>query len=121
MAAKAQKLRTPKQSRAVIFWHRVTTDMLTHMPVDLSLRQMAILSHIYAAPPPHSVKSLSESLAISKAAVCRAVDTLERERLVRRAPDKRDKRNVFVQRTVKGSGYLSDLADLVQQSLKLVK
>ena len=37
--------------------------------------------------------------------------------LIRRKPDEADRRSVLVQRTVKGSVYLSEFADMVQQSL----
>jgi DNA-binding MarR family transcriptional regulator len=99
--------------RALSFWHGVTATALKQMPIDLSARQTAVLLNVYLMPPPHSIKSLAEDLIISKPAVCRAVDALEKSKLVKRVRDKQDKRNVLIQRTVKGSVYLSEFADII--------
>lgn len=113
-----RKAASLKTSRALNFWYGVTTAALDQLPYDLSARQIAILLHIYLMPSPHSIKSLSKLLAISKAATCRAVDVLENARLVRRAADRRDGRNVLIQRTVKGSGYLGDFSDILLRHSK---
>jgi DNA-binding MarR family transcriptional regulator len=63
--------------------------------------------------PPHSIKSLAEDLMISKPAICRAIDALEKAKLVKRIRDRGDKRNVLINRTVKGSVYLSEFADII--------
>lgn len=102
-----------KVIRALSFWHGVTSTALKQMPIDLSARQTAVLLNVYLMPPPHSIKSLAEDLMISKPAVCRAVDALEKSKLVKRVRDKQDKRNVLLQRTVKGSVYLSEFADII--------
>lgn len=99
--------------RALSFWHGVTSTALKEMPIDLSARQTAVLLNVYLMPPPHSIKSLAEDLMISKPAVCRAVDALEKTKLVRRVRDKQDRRNVIINRTVKGSVYLSEFADII--------
>ncbi|MEQ1790521.1 MAG: MarR family winged helix-turn-helix transcriptional regulator, partial [Rickettsiales bacterium] len=103
--AKEEKIGSSKTIRALSFWHGVTSTALQKMPVDLSARQTAVLLNIYLMPSPHSIKSLSEELIISKPAICRAVDALEAVKLVKRIRDKQDKRNVLLQRTVKGSVY----------------
>ena len=74
---------------------------------------MALLLTVYLSPPPHTVRGLAGTLNISKPAVTRALDTLGRMELLRRKRDPDDKRNVLIQRTVKGSVYLSEFADLV--------
>lgn len=99
--------------RALSFWHGVTATALKQMPIDLSARQTAVLLNVYLMPPPHSIKSLADDLMISKPAVCRAVDALEKSKLVKRVRDKQDRRNVLIQRTVKGSVYLSEFADII--------
>ena len=99
--------------RALSFWHGVTSTALKQMPIDLSARQTAILLNVYLMPPPHSIKSLAEDLMISKPAICRAIDALEKAKLVKRIRDRQDKRNVLIQRTVKGSVYLSEFADII--------
>lgn len=116
--AKEEKIGSSKTIRALSFWHGVTAAALQRMPVDLSARQTAVLLNIYIMPSPHSIKSLSEELMISKPAICRAVDALENVKLVKRIRDKQDKRNVIIQRTVKGSVYLSEFADIILSASK---
>jgi DNA-binding MarR family transcriptional regulator len=111
--AKEEKIGSSKTMRALSFWHGVTSTALQKMPVDLSARQTAVLLNIYLMPSPHSIKLLSEELMISKPAICRAVDALEKAKLVKRTRDKQDRRNVLIQRTVKGSVYLSEFADII--------
>lgn len=99
--------------RALSFWHEVTVRALRDMPYDLSARQAGIMLTVYLLPSTHSIKSLSEALKISKPAVCRAIDALEKLKFVKRQRDKDDKRNVLIQRTVKGSVYLSEFAEII--------
>ena len=98
---------------ALSLWQRVVTQSLRELPYDLSQRQCAILLAVYMNPPPHSIRSLSETLAISKPAICRALDMLSIHDLVRRKKDEDDRRNVFLQRTVNGTVFLRDFADLI--------
>jgi len=74
---------------------------------------MAIFLQIYLALPPHTVRGLAEALQIAKPAVVRALDTLGRFEFTRRKRDETDRRNVLIQRTVKGSVFLSDFAEWV--------
>jgi DNA-binding MarR family transcriptional regulator len=104
--------------RALTFWHGVTSTALRNMPLDLSARQTAVLLSVYLVSQPHSIRSLSEELSISKPAICRAVDALERAKLVRRLRDKQDRRNVLIQRTVKGSVFLSEFAEIILAASK---
>lgn len=113
MAGKVQKIGTAKTIRALSFWRGVTAAALKEMPLDLSARQTAVLLHAYLMPPPHSIKSLSEELGISKPAICRAVDVLEDAKLVKRTPDKQDGRNIFLARTAKGSTFLNEFAGII--------
>ncbi len=110
---KVEKIGSNRTIRALSFWHGVTAGALKKMPVDLSARQTAVLLNVYLMPAPHSIKSVADELMISKPAVCRAVDTLEKAKLVKRIRDRGDKRNVLLQRTVKGSVYLSEFADII--------
>lgn len=118
MATKEDKIGSSKMVKALSFWHGVTSKALKEMPVELSARQQAILLNVYLLQPPHSIKSMSEELMISKPAVCRAVDALEKAKLVKRVRDKADMRNVLVQRTIKGSVYLSEFADIIMTMSK---
>ncbi len=110
---KEEKIGSSKIIRALSFWHGVTSTVLKQMPLDLSARQTAVLLNVYLMPPPHSVKSLAEDLMISKPAICRAIDALEKGKLVKRIRDRQDKRNVLIQRTAKGSNYLNEFADII--------
>lgn len=100
---------------ALKLWQRVTTRTLRELPYDLSQRQMGVLLSVYLTPPPHTIRSLAGQLMVSKPAICRAVDALSLLDLVRRKKDEADRRNVFLQRTVNGSVFLRDFADLVVQ------
>ena len=110
---KVEKIGSARALRALSFWHGVTNGALQKMSVDLSARQTAVLLNIYLMPTPHSIKSIADALVISKPAVCRAVDALEKAKLVKRLRDRGDKRNVLIQRTSKGSIYLSEFADII--------
>jgi len=52
-------------------------------------------------------------LNISKPAICRAVDALAALDLMRRKKDEDDRRNIFLQRTINGSVFLRDFADII--------
>lgn len=90
---------------------------MRELPHDLSGRQMAIMLTVYLIPPPHTVRSLSEHLDISKPAVCRALDALSTMDLIRRKKDEDDRRNVFIQRTISGSVFLRDAADIIAHEI----
>lgn len=80
---------------------------------DLSARQLALLLTVYLTPPPHTVRGLALILNISKPAITRALDRLGRLGYVKRKRDTEDRRNVLVQRTVKGSVYLTEFGQMV--------
>ena len=77
---------------------------------------MAIMLTVYLTPPPHTVRGLAAELRISKPAVSRALDAMGKLGLIRRKRDEVDRRNVLVQRTVRGTVFLSDFAELVYAS-----
>lgn len=82
---------------------------------DLSTRQFALLLQVYLQPQPHTVRGLSSTLAMSKPAVTRALDRLCRLDFVRRKRDQADRRSILVQRTIKGSVFLREFADLASE------
>jgi len=102
-----------KPFEALALWHNVLIESVRRQGPDLSARQMAILLTVYLTPPPHTVRGLAGKLGIAKPAITRALDTLGQRGLVKRKRDMEDKRNVLVQRTVDGSVFLSDFADLI--------
>jgi DNA-binding MarR family transcriptional regulator len=77
---------------------------------------LALLLTVYLTPPPHTVRGLAGTLNISKPAISRALDRLGRLGFIRRKRDDADRRNVLVQRTVKGSVFLTEFAHLVLES-----
>jgi DNA-binding MarR family transcriptional regulator len=98
---------------ALSLWRGVLVASHSPETPDLTARQMAILLTVYLKLPPHTVRGLSAALAISKPAVTRALDTLCILGFVKRRRDDADGRNVIVQRTVKGSVFVSDFADTI--------
>ncbi len=83
---------------------------------DLTSRQMAILLTIYLSPPPHTVRGLAKNLNVTKPVVTRALDTMSNLGFVRRKKDEEDKRNILVQRTVKGAVFLSEFSELISKA-----
>jgi DNA-binding MarR family transcriptional regulator len=80
---------------------------------DFTLRQLAVLLTIYLEPPPHTVRGLAKKLGVTKPVVTRALDVLGDQSIIVRWDDEVDKRNVIVQRTVKGALYIETLGELV--------
>ncbi|MBP5858643.1 MarR family transcriptional regulator [Marivibrio halodurans] len=100
-------------NQALSLWHGAIAESVRREGPDLSARQMAVLLTIYLGEPPHTVRGLAEALNVAKPAVTRAVDRLSELGLVRRKPDDQDRRSVLLQRTVKGSVFLTEFADIV--------
>ena len=107
-------MQAAEQHRALNLWRLATVASVRRDGPDLTARQMAILLTAYLTPPPHTVRGLAESIGISKPAVTRALDRLGDLGFLRRKVDEADRRSVLVQRTVKGSVFLSELAELVR-------
>ncbi len=104
-------------TRILDLWRGALVETVRRDAPDLSARQLALLLTVYLTPPPHTVRGLAADLNVSKPAITRALDRLGTHELVRRKPDQADRRSILVERTVKGSVYLSEFADIVQQSL----
>ena len=107
------------QNQALDIWRRTTLDGVRNDAPDLSARQIAILLNVYMTQPPHTVRDLAAPLNISKPAVTRALDKLSGLDLVRRKKDDADRRSVLVHRTVKGSVFLTEFADLIIRSAEV--
>jgi DNA-binding MarR family transcriptional regulator len=100
-------------SQALGLWHAVTTEQVRRGDGDLTIRQLAILLHIYLVPPPHTVRGLAAGLNVSKPVITRALDTMGAMGLVDRVRDTADRRNVIIKRTVAGALYLEKFGDLI--------
>ncbi len=107
-------------AQAMELWHRVTVEALNQELPDLSARQIALLLHIYLAPPPHTVRGLSLDLNMSKPAVTRALDRLSALGYLKRQTDMADRRSILVKRTVAGAVFLRDFADLIKGQARRV-
>jgi DNA-binding MarR family transcriptional regulator len=113
MSPKVKKIGTAKTMKALALWQGATIAALKELPIDLSTRQMALLLTVHLEAGPHSVKTLSKKLSISKPALCRATDVLENDNLLRRASDRSDKRNILIMPTAKGSAFLHEFAMII--------
>ena len=100
-------------AQALNLWHSVALAMVRDGEPDLSVRQMSVLLTIYLEAPPHTVRDLAAKLGVTKPVITRALDTMGKLDLVSRRRDEKDRRNVLVQRTVKGALYLERLADTI--------
>jgi DNA-binding MarR family transcriptional regulator len=102
-------------SQSLQLWHDVALAQVQDDEPDLSVRQISILLTIYLEAPPHTVRDLAKKLHVSKPVITRALDSMGKLGLVSRRRDEEDKRNVLVQRTVKGALYLERLSDLIAE------
>ena len=106
------------RNEALAMWRRLLLAGMGPPTGELTQRQLALLATLYTAEGPHTVRGLATGLAMSKPAVCRALDRLERLGVARRKEDEADRRNVLVQRTVKGAVFMSDLGDAIERTLE---
>ncbi|MFD2237887.1 MarR family winged helix-turn-helix transcriptional regulator [Aureimonas populi] len=109
-----------RPAQALRLLHQTALRQTHESAPDLTVRQTAILLTVYLEPPPHTVRGLAGRLAVTKPVVTRALDTMGRMELLERRRDPGDLRNVLVRRTVKGSLFVSKMADrLVEEGMKL--
>jgi DNA-binding MarR family transcriptional regulator len=105
---------TLRPSQALKLWHDVGLELVRKAEVDLTTRQLVVLLTIYLEPPPHTVRGLAQKLCVTKPVITRALDAMGDLDLVSRRRDPVDRRNVIIQRTVKGSLFLEKLGDLIK-------
>lgn len=98
---------------ALQLWHDVHLALVRDGEVDLSARQTAILLTVYLEAPPHTVRALAARLGVTKPVITRALDSMGKQELLTRRRDEKDRRNVLIQRTVKGALYVERLADTI--------
>jgi len=97
-------------------WMQTLTNSVKSDVPDLTSRQTAILMRVYLESQPHTVRGLAAALSVSKPVITRAVDTLSTLGLLKRTRDEKDKRNVLIQRTVKGAVFLTDFAEMMEHA-----
>jgi DNA-binding MarR family transcriptional regulator len=100
-------------AQALNLWYTVHMALVRDDEPDLSMRQIAILLTVYLEAPPHTVRDLARKLGVSKPVITRALDSMGKLDLISRRRDGKDRRNVLIQRTVKGALTLERLADLI--------
>lgn len=100
-------------AQALKLWHDVNLAQVHGDQPDLSVRQLTILLTVYMEAPPHTIRDLAKNLQVSKPVITRALNSMGKLDLLARRRDEADRRNVLVQRTVKGALYLDQLADLI--------
>jgi DNA-binding MarR family transcriptional regulator len=101
--------------QALNLWHHVMMAQVHDASSELSARQMAILLTIYLETPPHTVRGLAAKLKVTKPVITRALDSMGKIGLVNRKRDENDRRNVIIQRTVKGALAVEWLGDTILQ------
>ncbi len=106
-----------RPGHALHFLHRIALSLVRETRpeglADLSMRQLSVLLIIYLDPPPHTVRGLAAKLGVTKPVVTRALDSMGKAGLVSRRRDEADRRNVIVQRTVKGALYVEKIGDMI--------
>lgn len=102
-----------RPSQALRLWQQVALGEVEQGAHDLTMRQLAILLSVYLDPPPHTVRGLAARLGVSKPVITRALDTMGAMKLVTRARDEFDKRNVLIRRTVEGALFVERFGDAV--------
>lgn len=104
--------------QALDIWRRALVASVRRDAPDLTARQMSVLLTVYLTPPPHTVRGLASHLNVTKPVITRAVDRLGELGMVRRKIDEQDRRSVLLQRTVKGSVFLREYAELIVAAAK---
>ena len=102
-----------KSTHALALWNHSILDLVKLDKSGLTLRQLSILLTVYLELPPHTVRGLAERLQVAKPVISRALDSLGRQDLILRKRDPSDRRNVLVQRTVKGALFVENLGDIM--------
>jgi DNA-binding MarR family transcriptional regulator len=102
-----------RPAQALHLWEAVLLEMVRTAEPDLSARQMTILLTLYLETHAHTVRGLAERLGVTKPVITRALDSMGRMGLVTRKRDPADRRNVLIQRTVKGALFVERLGDRV--------
>ncbi|MBL8669373.1 MAG: MarR family transcriptional regulator [Alphaproteobacteria bacterium] len=102
-----------KPTEALELWRGALVESVRRAGPDLSARQMAVVLTVYMTAPPHTVRGLAKLLNVSKPAITRALDRLSALGYLRRKPDDADRRSILVQRTVKGSVFLREFAEII--------
>lgn len=98
---------------ALDLWRHVLVGMVKSNRPDLTTRQLAIFLTLYAIHGEHTVRGIAATLGLAKPVVTRALDRLGKLGFIRRERDSKDRRSIYIRRTVKGAVFLSEFADQI--------
>ena len=98
-----------RPAQALKLLHDFSYALVTDRQPDLSPRQLTILL---------TTRGLARKLKVTKPVITRALDPLGKLGLVARRRDDADRRNVVIQRTVKGALAVEQLGDLLTRTAK---
>lgn len=121
MNTPAHNFDSPGNREALLLWHRVMLEGVRSGAYDLSARQISVLLTLYLESESRSVRQLATALNISKPAICRALDALEKLELISRSKDPDDRRNVIIARTEKGHAFLSAFSESILNQLMAIQ
>ena len=97
-------------------WKQTLKNIVLNKGPDLTTRQISVLLAVYLDTAEHTVRGLAAYIDVSKPVITRCVDSLSILGLVKRVRDEKDRRSVFIQRTVKGAVFLTDFAEMIEKS-----
>ena len=82
---------------------------------DLTLRQLAVALRVYLTEEPQTVRGLAAYLNVTTNCISRALNRFEKLGLAYRKIDLRDRRSVFVGRTVRGAAMVKRLGTVTTE------
>lgn len=85
---------------------------LLHSGAELAAEQVIVLAHL-GHQEGFSQQAIAEILNIDKASTTRIIDALEKKALLKRVPDKTDRRQNMIRMTEKGKKRIIDLQPVV--------
>ena len=97
--------------------HDIVLPLVKSDSKDLSLRQLAVLTHVACTTTKLSVAPIAAALNISKPAVTRALDRLGEHGYSVREVDNTDKRKVEVFITSEGKRFLARVDKIVMRAI----
>jgi DNA-binding MarR family transcriptional regulator len=97
----------------VSVFHDLIVGLCRHDSADLTARHLAVFLACYLSTEGQTVRGLAAYLNVSKPAITRALDKLEKQNLMRRKTDPNDRRSIFATRTMRGAAYLTEIKRLL--------
>jgi len=95
------------------YWRKSLLQSVRNDGPDLTTRQTVVLLTGYMSELPHTLRGLARELGLEKPVVTPLLDARERLGYLKRKVDKKDRRSVLIQRTLKEAVYLRDFSDTI--------